>query len=225
MGNYTGCLLRAGAIRMSIGTRSGPAVWLAVALVTFTLSSAQTAGSGVRLQADRVDGHGEWLDRPLEPWHRAGAAVPPSGKQATSDAAIKTCALGTPASATQADAAVARAGWVPFLHQDRATTRGDVEVIAGLTGVTTLCEPVGFNLFVFVGNRFAGTLSPGPMTAHHDGAIGAVRLATDDRLTAEFERYAPGDSDCCPSSRVRVTYRIDRGATPMVQATSVEKLR
>ena len=195
---------------MSMGIRSGTAVWLAIALATYTPASAQTAS---------------WLDRPLEPWHRAGTAVPASGKQTANDAAaIKKCALGTPAASAPMDA-VARAGWVPFLHQDRALARGDVEVIAGLTTVTPSCEPVGFNLFVFVGGRFAGSLSPGPMTSHRDGAIGAVRLAADDRLTAEFERYTQGDSECCPSSRVRVTYRIDRGATPMVQATGIDKLR
>ena len=79
-----------------------------------------------------------------------------------------------------------------------------------MTGATPGCEPLYFNLFVFVGGVFAGTVSPVMMAPTRDGAAGAVRITGADTLTVEFARYMPGDSECCPSSRVRVSYRIER---------------
>jgi hypothetical protein len=165
-----------------------------------------------------------WLDRPLTGWNKPGAAVPsPAQKPSQPAALMKRCSLTSP---TQAGAAaVAAAGWVPYLHQDRALARDGVEVVGGLADASTACDPLGFHLFVFVNGRFAGTLSPAPMTTSRDGAAGAVRLTSADSLTTEFARFAPGDLECCPSTRVRVTYRIDRGKPPTIVATSVQVLR
>ena len=138
-------------------------------------------------------------------------------------ALAKRCSLD--ASKVAAAVPVTTAGWIPYLHQDRALTREGVDVIGGLTDANAACEPAGFNLFAFVNGRFAGTLSPVPMTAGRDGVAGAVRIVTADSLTTEFARFAPGDLECCPSTRVRVTYRIDRGDQPAVVATGVQVLR
>ena len=63
--------------------------------------------------------------------------------------------------ASAAAQAVRSAGWVPFLHFDRAIARDDIEVLGGMTAATSPgCEPTMFNLFVFVGGTFAGTISP-----------------------------------------------------------------
>ena len=103
--------------------------------------------------------------------------------------------------------------------------RQGLEILGGLTDMTQACEPVHFNLFVFVDGRFAGTLAPAPMTTARDGAVGAVRIVNETALTAEFARYAANDSECCPSSRVKVTYRIDRGEAPVVTPVSSQMLR
>jgi hypothetical protein len=116
---------------------------------------------------------------------------------------------------------------MPYLHLDRAIALDEVEVIAGMGAAGPGCMPEMYNLFVFVSGTFAGTLSPVPMTPNRDGEAGAVRIGSADRLTAEFARYAPGDPECCPSSRVRVTYRIERadGKPPMVLATEIRRIR
>ena len=166
-----------------------------------------------------------WLDRPLTTWNKPGAAVPsPAQKPAQPAALIKRCSLTSPTPST-GTSAVAAAGWIPYLHQDRALSRDGIEVIGGLTDAGAACEPAGFNLFVFVDGKFAGTLSPLPMTASRDGVAGAVRLVNADSLTTEFARFAAGDLECCPSTRVRVTYRIERGGQPTIAATGVQVLR
>ena len=63
------------------------------------------------------------------------------------------------------------------------------------------------------------------MTTARDGVIGAVRIVDDTALTAEFARYTANDSECCPSSRVKVTYRIDRGQAAVVTPVSSQALR
>ena len=194
---------------------------LAGALMASCVTVSAQAGTG-------------WLDRPMTSWNQPSAGVPASGITADSGAALarrcgfsvplKPDTTSTPAS-TSTDA-VRRAGWVPFLHLDQAIARDDVEVIGGMTAASPGCEPILFNLFAFAGGRFAGTVSPTPMTPSRDGAAGAVRITGTNALTVEFARYAAGDSECCPSSRVRVTYRIDKtGAGPTLIATDARQLR
>jgi putative hemolysin len=56
---------------------------------------------------------------------------------------------------------------------------------------------------------FAGTLSPTVMTSRLNGSSGMVELMSDG-IDVEFSRYQETDPLCCPSSRVRVRYRIER---------------
>ncbi len=166
-----------------------------------------------------------WTDRP-EKWNAAGAAIaaPPSSEE-TPTALTRRCPSNGPAGSA-ANALIAQAGWTPFLHLDRTIAREDVEVVGGMAAANAFCEPTLFNLFVFVDGRFAGTLSPAPMSPARDGAAGAVRLAGPDAITAEFARYTPADTECCPSSVVRVTYRINRaGAAPVLQAVETRRVR
>ena len=100
---------------------------------------------------------------------------------------------------------------------DRQIVQRDVDIVGGLAGVDGMCRPVDYNVFVFVGGQLAGTLSPAEMFSRTDGSIGgAIRLAEDDTIAAEFARYAESDPLCCPTGRVTVRYRIDRKATPPV---------
>ena len=88
------------------------------------------------------------------------------------------------------------------------------------------CEPTMFNLLVFVGGTFAGTISPIVMGQGRDGVVGAVRVTAADALTAEFARYTTKDTECCPTSRVRVTYRIERaGPQPTLVPVDIRTLR
>ena len=95
-----------------------------------------------------------------------------------------------------------------------------------MTAANPGCEPTTFNVFVFSGGKFAGTLSPTVMTQGRDGVAGAVRLTGPDEVTAEFARYDGKDTECCPSSRVRVTYRIElAGSQPSLAPLDMRTLR
>ena len=166
-----------------------------------------------------------WLDRPLAAWSQAPGAVPPARAGTESQSALERRCGSSSLTASAAAQAVRSAGWVPFLHFDRAIARDDIEVLGGMTAATSPgCEPTMFNLFVFVGGTFAGTISPIVMGQGRDGVAGAVRVTAADALTAEFARYTTKDSECCPSSRVRVTYRIER-AQPTLVPTDLRTLR
>mgnify|MGYP003575468149 CR=1 FL=1 len=167
-----------------------------------------------------------WLDRPLAAWNQPGATVPASRTAADSEATLER-RCGAPKSASPGSVGgVRKARWVPYLHTDQAIASNDIEVIGGMTGATAGCEPLYFNLFVFVGGVFAGTVSPAMMAPSRDSAAGAVRITGPDALTVEFARFMPGDAECCPSSRVRVSYRIDRsGAGPALVPTEMNQIR
>jgi hypothetical protein len=166
-----------------------------------------------------------WLDRPLTNWNKAGDRVPgPPAADEDRQSLIKRCEL-TPPLATPAEKAVDSAGWVPFWNFAQQLVREGVEIVGGMRAADGMCRPASYNLFVFADGRFAGVLSPTPMTSRLDGSSGAVRLPLP-QLTAEFARYAPGDPLCCPSSRVTVRYRIDNTpAGPVVVPVDVRTTR
>ena len=142
------------------------------------------------------------------------------------EALVRRCGAAGSKVSTAAAAALAKTGWVPFLHVDRQIARDEVEVVGGMSAAGPGCEPTTLHLFVFAGVNFAGTLSPSAMTPGRDGAAGAVRIVSPDGMTAEFARYTPADAECCPSSRVRVTYRIERSAgRPLLVATEARPIR
>ncbi len=163
-----------------------------------------------------------WFDRPLANWNQPGAPVPAASTRGESREALAArCAL-TPRRATAAERALADAGWIPFLHVDRQLVRDDVEIVGGLVAADELCQPSDFNLFVFVGGQFAGTLSPAPMRPHADGSAGAVRIPALDAITAEFSRFRDSDPSCRAWAHVAVRFRIDR-ATPHALVVPVER--
>jgi hypothetical protein len=166
-------------------------------------------------------GPAHWLDQPLSAWSD-GPGVPTAGPVDRS--ASQACFASPPTGA--GTEAVWAAGWRPFHMFDRPIGRGPLVVLGGLRGLTADCAPAAFQLFVFVDGAFAGTLSPVEMTTGHDGAAGTIRVLPDGGITVEFARYAAGDSECCPSGRVRVSYRIDRnGGRPRVVAVDRKSLR
>jgi len=134
---------------------------------------------------------------------------------------------GTPKDASpESIAALRRGRWVPFLHLDQAIARSGIEVVGGMTAASPGCAPESFNLFVFVNGSFAGTVSATEMKPSRDRAAGAVRITGADTFTVEFARYMPGDAECCPSSRERVSYRIDTsGAGPALVQTDARQIR
>jgi hypothetical protein len=165
-----------------------------------------------------------WLDRPLASWNEVVDAVPRAPASSSSGADIlERCQLPT-LRTTSGEQALAEAGWIPFHYLDRPLVRDDVETVGGMLDADAMCGPMRYNLFVFVGGRFAGTLSPSPMDSRVDASSATVRLLAEGTITADFARFAPGDATCCPSSRVTVVYRIDRaGARPVVVPAELRK--
>jgi len=189
-------------------------IWLLIALVavTYTPLIAQTGGQS-------------WLDRPLANWNGSIKNIPrPAIWNESRERFAVRCKLEVRRSSV-GERALADSGWLPYLHVDRQLVQGDVEIIAGMSGADGMCRPMGFNLFVLVGGQLAGTLSPVPMSSREDGSVGAVRLAPDGTIVAEFARYAEKDPLCCPSGHVGVRYRIERGARPLVVAISTQPIR
>lgn len=179
------------------------------------------------LQAQAPASAPSWLDKqPLTGWNKAGAPLP----RATLDAAarqrlVARCKLEVPAS-TPAERALADAGWIPFLNFDQSLVRDGIEIVDGMADADGMCRPMKYNIFVFVGGKFAGTLSPALMNSREDLSSGAVRILGADSISSEFSRYLDKDALCCPSSRVTVRYRVDRsGPAPAAVPTEARVTR
>jgi hypothetical protein len=156
----------------------------------------------------------------------AQSSVPPSPLSSDAHFALeKRC--GTPKDASpESIAALRRGRWVAFLHLDQVIARNGIQVVGGMTAASPGCAPESFNLFVFVNGSFAGTVSATEMKPSRDRAAGAVRITGADTFTVEFARYMPGDAECCPSSRERVSYRVEKtGSGPALVQTDARQIR
>lgn len=187
-------------------------ILIAFVVLTSPQLLAQTAGQS-------------WLDRPLANWNDEVKDVPrpPKASEPVQTFAAR-CKLDLRRTSA-GERALADSGWLPYLHVDRQLAQGDIEILGGMSGADGMCRPTGFNLFVFVGGQFAGTLSPTPMPSRADGSIGPVRLAPDGTIAGEFARYTEKDALCCPSGRIGIRYRIDRGTRPVVVPLSTQVIR
>ena len=170
---------------------------------------------------------GSWLDQPLSGWNTRATAVPVSPKERdeTREALVARCDLHL-ANETEVERILARSGWIPFRYFDRQLREHDIEIVGGLTGSDGMCRPTAFNVFVFIGGRYAGTLSPILMNSRTDGVSGAIRILDADAIAVEYARYEESDALCCPASRVTVTFRVDRsGAGASVIPTEIRTTR
>ena len=152
-------------------------------------------------------GQVSWLDRPLRNWNTGDGTVPAAPRTLAPIEAQCRTQVRTPESI--ADRAVTRAGWSLY---GPTHTFGPVTVVTAMAGVDGMCRPMQYNAFVFVRDRFAGTLAPEPMDARSDGSLGDVRLSSPTEIGAEFARYTSRDPLCCPSQTSTVRYAIGGGA-------------
>ena len=95
-----------------------------------------------------------------------------------------------------------------------------IVVIRGTASYDGMCRPRQYQGFVFVSGVFAGTLSPQAMDSRSDGALSRVTLQNNNRLTAEYLRYAATDALCCPSKTTRVEFEIATGGVPLLRPVS-----
>ena len=82
--------------------------------------------------------------------------------------------------------------------------------MSGLSSYDGMCRPLGFQAFVFVDGKLAGTLSPTPMNSRDDGALSRTSFFGPESLTAAYVRYTDQDPLCCPSALSTATYKIER---------------
>lgn len=158
-----------------------------------------------------------WLDRPLENWNSPGGTIPEAPKF-IADPGLTRCRETIRQPESIVDRAVTRAGWSLF---GASQTYGSLTVVSGLAGFDGMCRPTQYNTFVFVGNRFAGTLAPDLMNARSDGSLVDVRVHGTTSISADFNRYTSSDPLCCPSQTSTVLYTIASGARGTVRASDV----
>jgi hypothetical protein len=149
-----------------------------------------------------------WLDQPPAGWNRPGAVVPRAVPGDVDAETVDRCRSQVRPPAGPADRAAIAAGWTLF---GPAQIFADTAVITAMTGVDGMCRPLGHQAFVFVGGRFAGTLSPVPMNSRTDGAARIIRLVGASDIQVEFVRYTREDPLCCPSGTSAVRFRIEHG--------------
>ncbi len=165
-------------------------------------------------------GQTSWLDRPLNSWNNGNGTVPNAPR--TLVAIDPRCQSQIRQPDSLADRAVTRAGWSLF---GAAQTFGAVTVVNGMAGADGMCRPSLYNTFVFVNNRFAGTLSPTTMEARSDGSLYRATLNSPESVTAEFARYRTSDALCCPSQKSIVSYTVTSGARAIVRPDDVKTSR
>jgi hypothetical protein len=157
-----------------------------------------------------ADADGAWLDAPPPAWNQPGMVIP----LAPGTPLINPQSSGqanTPVS--QPEQAVAAAGWTLFGTRIAGTP---IEIVSGLAGYDGMCRPIQYQVFVFVGGMFAGTLSPVLMDSRSDGALVGTTQRPGDVIEGSYVRYTSSDPLCCPSATSTATFRIDRSGTAPV---------
>lgn len=161
-----------------------------------------------------------WLDRPLTTnWNNGGGVVPTAPRETASSPNSTMCRETIRTADSLADRAVTRAGWFLF---GPSYNYGTITIVTAMASVDGMCRPNQYNGFVFVSNRFAGTLSPTPTDSRSDGALGDINFYNPDNLTVEFARYTDDDALCCPSRTSTVTYNITTGTRGLLKADDVD---
>ncbi|MFM9905627.1 MAG: LppP/LprE family lipoprotein [Pyrinomonadaceae bacterium] len=150
---------------------------------------------------------GAWLDaKKVVNWNKASAAVPTTK---TDKSQLSQCGGDGVRSPTLAvDKLLTAKGW---LLVDAAQVWGDVTVVMAASGFDGMCRPEGYNVFVFVGTKFAGTLSPKPMGARSDGGLVMANLNSAASVYAEYSRFSDSDALCCPSRTSSMSFEIKKG--------------
>lgn len=151
-----------------------------------------------------VKAQSQWLDmNPLPNWNSRSRQILSTEKM--SAAALGQCAKFVRQPTLPQDFVLTRNNWTLV---GPAQIYGRTAVITVAEGFDGMCRPTKFETHVFVGNRVAGKLSPGPMDSRTDGYLTNVRLTSETTLTSEYARYRANDPLCCPYKFEAVTWTI-----------------
>ena len=160
-------------------------------MVAAPVSLAQTEPSGA------------WLDSQTN-WNQAPSAIP-RAPQIEGGGNLANCQLGRRSAALPEDRLVEAAGWSLM---GAAQIFGKTTVVSGMANADGMCRPLTYQVFVFSGGQFIGTLSPMPMDSRTDGSLIDANLYREDYSGASFNRYKPEDALCCASGSSWLTYEI-----------------
>jgi len=146
---------------------------------------------------------GAWLDSQTN-WNQAPSAIP-RAPQIQGGGNLANCQLGRRSAALPEDRLVEAAGWSLM---GAAQIFGKTTLVSGMANADGMCRPLTYQVFVFSGGQFIGTLSPMPMDSRTDGSLVDANLYREDYIGASFNRYKPEDALCCASGSSRLTYEI-----------------
>ncbi len=145
-----------------------------------------------------------WLDDKLLPnWNSRSRAILQAEKMSASE--LAQCSKFVRQPTLAADKLLAKYGWTLV---GPAQVYGKTTNVSWAVGFDGMCRPRRFQTLIFVGNRVAGTLSPGPMDSRTDGSLVNVKMTSETTLTAEYVRYRATDALCCPYKTEAVTFVI-----------------
>jgi hypothetical protein len=202
-------------VRLAVGL----AFASAVAYICISALSAQTVQ---KQMAQKRAGAGAWLDAPLTNWNTRLTSIPRAAMTNGAQPMDPRCTETQRSGHSPEDKLLTAAGWKLFGEQQQFD---DVSLVMALSTADGMCRPLGYQGFVFVGGKLAGTVSPRPMDSRMDGSSAPIHLASTSRLTVGFNRYTESDALCCPSKRQIVTYKIERtGPRPLLVPREVAAL-
>lgn len=197
---------------MQTQTRKFPLV-LALAIG----AGAATLLPALAVRAQPLATNNSWLDQPLSNWNRPTTDFPrlPRPVAATN---LDQCRETLRQPTQPAEFALTRRGWNLF---GPVQSFGTVQLIMATSGFDGMCRPMGYQAFVYVEGRYAGTLSPVLMDSRSDGALSNARLISPTAINAEFLRYTSTDARCCPTRTSVVNYRVRADEVPDLLPISV----
>lgn len=158
-----------------------------------------------------------WLDqaKPTN-WNQPNSSPP---KAPTGGANLKQCTDAVRQPITPEDRSLIANGWTLF---GALQTINGTLVITGVSDFDGMCRPLGYQHFVFVRSKFAGTLSPTLMNSRTDGASRRLDLYRAKSFQAVYSRYSDSDPLCCPSRTSYVSFEIDtQNGSPVVVPADV----
>jgi hypothetical protein len=154
------------------------------------------------------DPSGNWLDNNLN-WNQVGASLPQAPIQEGNN--LPNCQQTVRPAVLPEDRLVEAAGWI---LTDAAQIYGATTIVTGMADADGMCRPMDFQVFVFTHGKFSGTLSPILMDSRTDGSLFKFDLYREGMIDASFNRYVPGDAQCCASGESRVFYEVDPQSKP-----------
>lgn len=146
----------------------------------------------------------QWLDmKPLPNWNSRKRVILETKKMSASE--LKRCSASVRQPSLPQDFLLTKMNWTLV---GAAQVFGNTAVITTAEAFDGMCRPLQSETYVFVGNKLAGGLTPGPEDSRTDGSVINVNLYSETDLSAEFARYKNSDALCCPSKTERVTYKV-----------------